>query len=450
LVLFLPEGREAMRTVRASWQGFQQSNSDLRTLKELAARAEEKKDASTLAFVALSTTDPKRAAVLVEHAVALDPGLIWVYGARNHRPNYDPPREEWLARLQAADPDNAVPYLLDAYALAGPRVEKLYERSTLKDADFEVLESDSKWLSLMARAFDAPRYDSYFQRHYQLTRTVWNREKNLSPAIVLSGLWSHAIPDLLNLRFFAQVKVHEAQKARAAGDLKRAESLLGEVDLFGMRMADGSETKIEKLIGLSLSRSADKELAVLYSSSSKTEAERNVTLRIEQIEKSFQELRPGHNSADHARAQAFHREAMLVQGFGTLSAIAGVVALAGILLLELWPNRIRSAKAIWRRALCWMADYAPTTLLVTSGAFLMSFLPFQRAFAEYRSSNYALADHERLAEALWGLFEIPRYVMGVDARVSIWVFVTFGLTALLLFVVVRGIYRMRGAASNHA
>ncbi len=114
----------------------------------------------------------------------------------------------------------------------------LYQHGILKDAEFEVVESDSKWLGLMERAYGAPRYDSYFQKHYQLTRTVWNRERNLSPVIVLSGLRFHAIPNLLSLRFFAHVRIHEAQKARAAGDLSRAERLLGEVDAFGTRMAE--------------------------------------------------------------------------------------------------------------------------------------------------------------------------------------------------------------------
>jgi hypothetical protein len=52
----------------------------LNDVEELAARAEKEKDASTLAFVALSTGDPKRAAALTEQAVALDPQLVWIYG----------------------------------------------------------------------------------------------------------------------------------------------------------------------------------------------------------------------------------------------------------------------------------------------------------------------------------------------------------------------------------
>jgi hypothetical protein len=450
LLLALPEGREAIRTVRASWQEYRQSDSDARTLEKLEARAEKEKDASTLAFVALGTGDTKRAEALTERAVALDAELIWIYGARNHWPKDDPPREDWLARLQAAEPDNAVPYLLEAYAVADSRVEKLYDHGWPKDADFEVAGSDSRWLALMERAYGAPRYDSYMQRHHQLTRAVWNRDKNLSPVIVLSGLWSHGIPNLLNVRIFADFKIHEAKKARAAGDLKRAEGLLDEVDAFGARMADGSGTVIEKWIAWTLSERADKELAVLYSGWGQAEDARRVTLRIEQIEASFQALRPARDLATGARAQAFRRDAMLVQGFGTLAVIAGFAAMAGFLMLELWPGKIRDTKTSWRRAACLVADCAPAVLLVACGGFLFSFLPFQRAFDEYRSSNYSLLNDERMIDSMWSLMEVPQSVTGVNAAVSIWTSVTIALSALLLFVLVRGFYRMQRTVAKPA
>jgi len=167
--------------------------------------------------------------------------------------------------------------------------------------------------------------------------------------------------------------------------LSRAERLLGEVDALGTRMSDGSEVKIEKLIGMAISRSADKELADFYSNTGNAEDARRAALRVEQIDERARSMRPGHDPATRAQAQGFQWEGMLVQGFGTLGVIAGFAALVGILLLELWPWRIRNAKTIWRRALCCLTDYAPATLLVASAAFLMSFLPFQHAFAEYRS-----------------------------------------------------------------
>ena len=453
LLLALPEGREAIRTVRSSWQEYRQSNSDERMLNELGLRAEREKDASTLAFVALRTGDPNRAEDLTERAVALDPEFIWLYGAKNHSwPNYEPPKAEWLARLQAADPDNAVPYLVEADIVAGNlHVQNLYfGHNAMKDPDFQAVESNSKWMELMERAYESPRYDSYFQRHVQLTRTVWNREKNLSPTVVLFGLWSHAIPNLLNLRVFADVKIHEAQKARAAGDLKRAESLLNEVNTFGVRMVDGSGTDIERLIGWAVSREADKELVALYSSAGKTEDEQRATTRLNEIDERATKMRFANNPTNDATAQDFRKMARWVQSFAILSVVGALAAFAGILMVELWPSRIPKAKTIWRKVLCWMADYGPAALLVGSVGFLISFLPFQRAFEQYRALSNGLPNEKRLMDAMWGFSEIPDYMTGANGSVSTWTAITVALSALLVFVLVRGFYRMRRAAAKPA
>ncbi len=445
LLLALPEGQEAIRTVWSSWQEYRRSNSDERTLEKLAVRAEKEKDASLFAFVALRAGDPHRVEDLAERAVALDPRFIWVYGARNHSwPNSESPKAEWLARLQAADPDNAVPYLLEAYAVGGPHVEDLYlGHGTLKGPDFQALESNTRWMELMERAYASPQYDSYFQRHVQLAGRVWNREKNLSPMLVLSGLWSHAIPNLLNLGIFADVKIHDAKKAEEARDLTRAESLLNLVNTFGVRMGDGSATDIEKLIAWTISQRADKALAVLYSRVGKTEDEQRATARLNEIDELRKKMRFVHNPARGEGTQTFRTDAILVEGFGILCVVAALGAMAGVLMLELWPGRIQTAQPTWRKVSCWLADYGPATLLAASVAFLLSFLPFERAFAEYRASNYSLPNQERLMESVWGLLEIPQSVTGVNAAVSIWTFVTVALSALLLFVLVRSLYKIR-------
>ena len=95
-----------------------------------------------------------------------------------------------------------------------------------------------------------------------------------------------------------------------------------------------------------------------------------------------------------------------------------------------------------------VADYAPAVVLVACGAFLVSFLPFQRAIAEYRASNYVLPNEERLMDAMLGLFDIPQYVSGVNFAVSTWTFVTVALSALLLSVLARGFYRMRSTVAK--
>jgi hypothetical protein len=48
------------------------------------------------------------------------------------------------------------------------------------------------------------------------------------------------------------------------------------------------------------------------------------------------------------------------------------------------------------------------------------------------------------------LFEIPKYVVGVDAAVEVWSFVTIALSVLLLLVLLRGFYRPRHTVANPA
>ncbi|PYU44725.1 MAG: hypothetical protein DMG54_08255 [Acidobacteria bacterium] len=229
--------------------------------------------------------------------------------------------------------------------------------------------------------------------------------------------------------------------------MQRAESLIGEVDVFALRMADGSGTKIEKLIALAISKSANKRLADLLASSARPQDARRVALRLDEIERSVKGMRPRGDPRGRSGGAGFPERGYAAPGIRHSSRARRT---RGVLLLEMWPGRMRNAQTRWRRALCWMADYAPATLLVAIGAFLMSFLPFQHAFAEYRASSYMLLNDERLMGAMWGLMEIPEYVMGVNARVSIWAFVTIALAALLVFVLVRGIYRTRRAAPNLA
>ena len=88
-----------------------------------------------------------------------------------------------------------------------------------------------------------------------------------------------------------------------------------------------------------------------------------------------------------------------------------------------------------------MADYAPATLLVSSSAFLVSFLPYARIFAEYRTSTRPLSEEHQMVEALWGLGAIPVRVLSSSYEVSFWLAVTLALSALAIFIVARGLYR---------
>jgi hypothetical protein len=444
LLFLLPESREAFRTVRASWLGFILTNSDERKLEEMGARAEKDKDASMLAFVALGTHDPKRGQELVEKSVALDPKLVWIYGAKNHRMDYYPARQDWLDRLHEADPGNAVPLLLAAAALAEPKLSPNY-----RDEDFAKLGNDPQWMALMERAYAAPHYDSYLQKHFQLMRMAWERDRYLPPVIVFYGMWSHAIPDLRLIRLYGDIEIREAKKAQAEGDEEKAEKLANQVGAFGMRVADSNGPFIEKLVGIAVARNAQLELAELYASEGKTEEARLATSRVTELD----HVVKGFTHDDPRRAEQIHtlrREGALVQGFAILGGIAGIAAILGILVVELRSGKSGRRKTIWRRAVSFAADHAPATLFIASGAFVVCFLPFQRALADFRASGFLPADERRITDALWSLIMVPEYMLGTDAAVAFWSMVTVTLSALAVFVLAWGFYRARRRALNPA
>lgn len=444
VVLMSPEGRDAITTVRASWSDFQQTPSDRRTLEKLAARADKDNDAATLAFVALSVDDPQRFKTLADRAVALNPELVWIYATQVTHILADGNYAAWqerLKRLQASDPSNAVPVLLAADFVVEQSGAADVHRSLEWNEIEPRLAGNPQWMSLMARAFASPRYDGYSRRRYQVTRSVWARDRYLSPAVLIHDSWSEVIPNLRNLRIFSSIRAHQAEKAFAAGDLKEAERLLGEVDSFGERMLNEDSTVLEQLIGLSLERDANRKLAELYTSAGRTADAQRAGSRVEQLEERQAGFRDRARARD-ARQQAYFRAGILVQGFAILAVLAGFSALAGILLLELWPASYRNRQMSWRRTLCWAADYAPVTSLVAGGALLLSFLPYARAFSEYRTSATGISGQEVFAEALSGF---TPWDPGAQAERAIWIWsiVTVTLATLAIFIVGRSIYRAR-------
>jgi hypothetical protein len=265
LLLFLPQSRQAISTVVASWNGYEISSGDRRTLANLAAQAEKDKDGRTLAFVALVLRDPEQGMRLADKAVVLDPQLTWVYASRFYRPADVQQPTEWLVRLHASDPDNSVTDLLIADNIAQPRYMALMALGTPGLQQFESqITGDPRWVAHMEAAFRAPRYDGYVTKHWELISYVWSSHPTLSPSIIGYELWAHRIPNLSNLMSFANFKIRRAQQALAEGHPEEAEQILRQIDAFGNLMTDRAQTDIECLIGLDLSRKAARELGAHY------------------------------------------------------------------------------------------------------------------------------------------------------------------------------------------
>jgi hypothetical protein len=449
LLLFLSQSRQAISLVNASWHGYEISSADRRTLANLAVRAEKEKDARTLAFVALTLHPPEQAMLLADKAVALDPSLTWIYTSRFYRPDDVPQSTEWIARLHAFDPDNSFIDLFTADAMVQPRYAGLLAHGTPSPQQIEsALASDPQWVAQMEAAFRAPRYDGYLRKNWELISSAWNRDPSLSPSIIGYGLWSHRIPNVLNLKTFVSLKVHRAQQARTDGHAEQAEKILAQIDSFGNRMQEQSQTDLERIVGLDLERLAAQEFRTLYTETGQEVKAQGASARVQQLrelQQSFSNLSMAVYLTEREKLPGY---AFLFQITTVLVFLSALAVALSFFLLELRPRSSARRRPGWQRMLCRTADYAPASLLFVCAAFLLSFLPFARQFAGYRGEQGTATTLQSLSSTLWELEQFPSLVRNLFQYSSFWWFFTFALVALAIFILVRGFYRAAPTAPS--
>jgi len=205
---------------------------------QLRANAEEHGDAKLLAYVALHERRPEIAQAAAEHAVALDPQLTWTYYVLAGRWNV-PNRAEMIAKLQRWDPQNAAVYMVEASHMSGNI--------------FLPASGEEPWIKPMARAFDAPKYDSYMQQHLDLEREIVLRRGIGNPQNLWRGLTSHPIGNMGFAHQYANLALNTSQQPREIGLQARR------VATFGERLL-AAETTSERLMGSAIALDAYKKL----------------------------------------------------------------------------------------------------------------------------------------------------------------------------------------------
>jgi hypothetical protein len=448
LLLFLPRSREAISTVRASWNGYRGYSSDVRALRNLAALAEKERDARTLAFVALATPDANRAMALADHAVAIDPSLFWIYANSTCHPRCAPLTKDRLDLLLSADPDNAFPELVAARVISEPLFQRLIFHHSPTQTEFETsFAADPQWIAHMERAFRAPRYDSYVNRLWQLTREVWNQHQDLSASVIFNTLWARSFPDVTSIRLYGNHLVQNAQEASAAGRPDEAESLLKRVDDFGHRMSEQCENDFERMVGLSLSYQATKEFRNLYQSHGMERQAQEAAHQLQDVDGRIEEsLRHSFRPPSPAQLRFFDRRAFLVQLSAVLAMLFAIAAAFSLFTLELPLGRRGQQRIRLRRAICVAADWAPTALLFGCVALLWLFRPYAEILRSARNLGSASqAWHSMHFEGLFTLSATLGALEEPFTPVHLWQAFICALVALALFVLVRGFLRHKHA-----
>jgi hypothetical protein len=388
-------------------------------LNALEREAAAKRDARLMAFVSLRKTD-YNAYDLADKAVALDPGLTWVYYVFAAHDRLNPRAAAWIARLRAWDPDNMVPALLLA--------DRFLPRSSLKAEDLDRPELHEAAHAILA----ATRYDSYAGRHRALDREILDRIGNRQFAADVETITRHSPP---NTWILSALVDHFLLHSQSVGWL---------APLPAARPEDTADYQLAVAVG-------ERVLAGAGSDYERTTASRVIMLAARQLEA----VAP----SDPSVATQLRRAATRMQTLGdtvmkgrsanrayasravVLSLGAAGVVLAGLtigaaLVLGAW-------KPLRRRLRPWRAVIpAAMLMLVSSGALYFAYAPFARAQQAFRDAPALDAEATRQLLAAWlSLYRVSYYLLSAfdwfQGR-SFWgVLLPLVVVACLLYVLLR-------------
>ena len=455
-LLLLPSGREATRIVSSSWNDFNATRSDVRVVERLAAKAEQDRDARQLAFLSQCEPDPDLSEKFANRAVALDPTLFWIYASRFRRPETHVNREG-LRRLQESDPDNAYVHILAAEAAMTPdfiRLPAAPDKLAARIGPIDASPSHEywpEWYRQMEQALHASHYDSYSQRHRELSREGWLKTPEVPFSLVVYSFWSPFLPNLGQIKRYVDKKISEAQEEAAAGHSQQAEQTLQDVALFGQRMTDGGHTDFEQLGAFEVARRGQEALRNFYIQSGRQDEARAAAARLQQIEMAKEDWRNKGIARGQSTWGVFRKRAVLVQWTACFALMIAALTLLSLVLLDFRtiPWR-RFRRANWLA--CRLADFGPPAILVLASAFLYAYRPFALAVETYRSTVAYNADAPDL---IWQLGPLGlahpsiRYLFQPSGQAALWLLFTIALSVCAAVIVIRAIWH-HVAHARHA
>ena len=213
----MPSVHEGFSAVIDSWHPYDTRHAA--DYDRMAREAESHGDAKTLAFLSSRMSLPENVR-LKNRAVELDPSLTWIYfrgSDTRYVYNHAPEKHAWIQKLEASDPDNALPYLTEA----GIRDSEIWMGSNYQDAKGKVLK-DPLWLAAMAKAFAAPRYDSYYDRAVDLQQSELKEHNLVQPDDVARGIVEYYSPGIGQAQTYSKLLLNQAKEAQTKGDFAAA------------------------------------------------------------------------------------------------------------------------------------------------------------------------------------------------------------------------------------
>jgi hypothetical protein len=405
----LPGMRQGVVAIFDTWN-FSRSYLGSAQLQKMGSEAEQNRDASTLAFVAmrLPANSPEKVR-WANLAVSLDPSLTWIYfQMQDERERPDANFSERIARLQKWDPNNAVPYLMEAQqsfesfgsAKDGTPAQWVTSRD-YRDHETEITKHP-EWISAMEKAFQSPHFNDYQNERFNLNLAIQRKFAMNRPVDLVYSTLAARIPDLLNVRVYATWLTYKGEQRGTAGDNSAAAEDYWRAAHFGQRMElESGPDGIERLIAISILKNSFEKLKNLYQRTGRADEAKYAAFELENATTSVVVFRE--NNWRLAEATSLPSwSALMIQIVSLLILVAALLSCVALLWLVLRISGAPVSRLASHRNACLIARIAPVLLVLLLGLFYANYFPYLRSFNE-ASPRFA----QHLTSTFGGLLKVP-------------------------------------------
>src|ERR1700683_1304403 len=401
LFLVLPGMPQGFLAVVEAWR-TEEAVQSVSALEKLGTEAERVQDADLLAFVALHLPDSPDKTRWADRAVSLDPKLTWIYFQMQSyggiAPLVDPSFDRHVSQLQAWDPANAVSFLMEAdHVLAA-------ERGLGSNAAYEArLSQNAAWLNAMDKAFRADHFDDYTLRRFELDRLIQEQHRQSRPMNLALSLFASQIPNLMDVRIYADWLLHQGDRLRTSGDAASATTCYWRVANFAQRVELNShDVTIERLVALAVAELSFEKLRDISIHDGKSGEAAFASFEIANIRSDLAALRQKHLGEPEQTALwcalMLHASALVILVTALLSAIS-----ASWLVFAAGEAQAKPS-VLTRRALA-ISQCSAAVLACAGAGFYTHYVPVLRALQRASTANpETLRDFVR---AFQGLLYVP-------------------------------------------
>lgn len=457
-MLAVPDVREAIRATFRVWSGSYDriTADDHALIAQLRAEGEQHQDAQAIALVALHAADRSERMRMADRAVALDPSLTWIYAYVRTTDGLgsccnNPLPTEWLEKLQKWDPDNAVPRMLIAHQSSlkfdqiwgGSGYGGGYEAEAVK-----YLKQDKGWVAAMEFVFQAPKYDYFVSREFDLYRAVAQRYGIRDLDATRSILWSNYLGRIgvNDATYYAYFLTERAEAAAQSGNIQEAESLFRQPAEFCERMAEQTHTQQERDRWQSIEGDSLRKLQAFLVKFGKSNEAVLVGVKVDALQTNRTAWGP-------ARPWSWDEngwEGFMIRSFTAAILFLVCASLASLAIL-FWRRRAPvESRGIGATLASVAVDFCPLLLLFATAGLYVAYRPVALIYEQYMTWPTPIYDYTALGHALFTPYESPEgawMFFNYFRPENYWLALIIGLSMLAGFIALRGVRRRRAVAS---